>query len=50
MNQTKQELFAKCKELGLKNYKSKNKNQLVELLNGKLIVSIFHKIYKIRMV
>lgn len=35
MNQTKQELFAKCKELGLKNYKSKNKNQLVELLNGK---------------
>ena len=31
----KNELFNKCEEYGIKNYKSKNKNELVQLLNNK---------------
>lgn len=31
---TKQELLLKCKELNLKNYKSKNKNELIEMINN----------------
>jgi DNA adenine methylase len=30
---SKQELLNKCKELGLKNYSSKNKSQLIEIIN-----------------
>ena len=30
----KQELLDKCKELGISNYKSKNKSQLIELINN----------------
>ena len=31
---TKQELFKKCEELNIKNYKSKNKNDLINLINN----------------
>ena len=34
MNLTKTELLAKCAELGLTKYKSKNKNELIVLLSG----------------
>mgnify|MGYP001184661674 FL=1 len=32
---TKPELLAKCKELGMKNYRNKNKSELIELIKGK---------------
>ena len=33
MNMSRIELLNKCKELKLKNYSSKNKSQLIELIN-----------------
>ena len=30
---SKSELFVKCEELGITKYKSKNKQQLIELIN-----------------
>jgi predicted RNA methylase len=38
MNKT--ELLNKCKELGIKKYASKNKSQLIELINGKQMINI----------
>jgi DNA adenine methylase len=33
-NKTRKELLAKCEEYGISNYKSKNKSDLIDLLNG----------------
>ena len=37
---SKTELFVKCEELGISKYKSKNKKQLIELINGKTLKKI----------
>ena len=34
---SKQQLLHKCKEIGIKNYSSKNKTQLLELIHNKLV-------------
>jgi DNA (cytosine-5)-methyltransferase 1 len=36
---SKSELFVKCEELGITKYKSKNKEQLIELINGKTLIN-----------
>ena len=36
---SKTELFVKCEELGITKYKSKNKQQLIELINGKTLIN-----------
>lgn len=36
---SKPDLLAKCEELGLKKYKSKNKEKLIELINKKKVIS-----------
>jgi len=37
---SKTELFVKCEELGISKYKSKNKKELIELINGKTLKKI----------
>ena len=36
---SKTALFVKCEELGITKYKSKNKEQLIELINGKTLIN-----------
>jgi len=36
---SKSKLFVKCEELGITKYKSKNKEQLIELINGKTLIN-----------
>ena len=36
---SKTELFVKCEELGITKYKSKNKQQLIELINSKTLIN-----------
>jgi len=36
---SKTELFVKCEELGITKYKSKNKKQLIELINSKTLIN-----------
>ena len=36
---SKPELLAKCEEMGIKKYKSKDKNKLIELINQKQITT-----------
>ena len=36
---SKSELFVKCEELGITKYKSKNKQQLIELINSKTLIN-----------
>ena len=46
---SKSELFVKCEELGITKYKSKNKEQLIELINDKTLINE-KKIYQIEFI